>query len=258
VCGRRGALASEDATHDSLPRRLYGSQPGVSGSGWITNYGTVRILAGAAPGPSAQFQPILAGSWQGDGTYQPIGGTWDGASHVFTVSPQVPGMSGTPVTLDLSQSQRVLIDDSSSGWTLGASFPASVDPAPMSFTAEPVTGDTLYDLLYQLPPSHQIFGAWQLSAEGFVPSEDQPVYLSFDVGLGNLKTSDIALWHYDGGTWTPFETDVFTYDGQHANFLAESFSAYAVSAVPEPGTLVLLLAAALAGVIWQWRRGRAK
>jgi len=112
-------------------------------------------------------------------------------------------------------------------------------------------------LLYQLPPSHQIFGAWQLSAEGFVPSEDQPVYLSFDVGLGNLKTSDIALWHYDGGTWTPFETDVFTYDGQHANFLAESFSAYAVSAVPEPGTLVLLLAAALAGVIWQWRRGRA-
>jgi len=217
--------------------------------GWFSNAGTVRILAGPGPAPGSVHEPIRAANWKGSGSYQAIGGTWDATSHVFTVSAQVPGMSGTPVALDLSQSHRVLIDDSSSGWTLGASFPASVDPAPMSFTAEPVTGDLLYELEYELPPGHELFGAWELSAEGFVPSEDEPVYLSFHLGLEDLKTSDLALWHYDGSQWAPFETDVFTYDGQYASVLVTSFSAYAVSAVPEAGALALLLAAAFAGVV---------
>ncbi len=229
-----------------------------AGTGPISNNGAVRVLAGAAPAGDSTWQPILAGTWDGSGQYQPIGGTWDGASHVFTVSAPVPGMGGSPVALDLSDRQRVLINDSPSGWTLGASFPASADPMPITFTAQPVSGDPLYDLQYQMPEGHEVFGAWQLSAESFTPSEDEPVYLSFDVGLGGLKTSDIALWHYDGSQWAPFETDVFTYDGQYASVLVTGFSAYAVSAVPEPGTLVLLLVAAFAGVLWQWRRGRAK
>ncbi len=224
------------------------------GSGTITNAGTVRLLAGAAPEEGFEEAPITAGTWSGSGKYQPLGGTWDVGSHVFTVSAQVPGIGGSPVALDLSQAQRVLVEDTASAWTLGASFPASADPMPITFTAQPLSGDTLYDLQYQLPEGQQVFGAWELAASGFTPSEDEPVYLSFYVGQDELATDEISLWHYDGTQWTPFETDVFTYDRQYANFLAESFSAYAVSAVPEPGTLLLLLGCLCAALICRRRR----
>jgi len=232
-----------------------------SGSGTLSNDGTVRILAGLGAQGGSVHQPIRAGAWMGTGTYQAIGGTWDAERHEFTVSPYQPAPSWTHVDLDLSQCQRVLIEDEGTCWILGASFPASETSRPIVFFAEPVTGDLLYELEYELPPGHELFGAWQLSVEGFTPSAEEPVYLSFGVfdfetGRGGLNASEITLWHYDGTKWSPLESDMFTHDGQYANFLAESFSAYAVSAVPEPGTLLLAVGAAFAGVVWQWWRGR--
>jgi len=225
------------------------------GRGTMNNAGTVRILAGAAASAGEQHSPVVGGRWEGRGTYQPIGGTWDGATHVFTVSAQVRGMSGAPVALDLSQSQRVLIHDSSSGRSLGASFPAANATSPISLTAEPITGDMLYDLQYQLASGLQVFGAWELSVQGFVPSADEPVYLSFDVGREDLKTGDLAVWHYDGSQWGGFPANVALCRG-YASFEIQTPGTYAVSAVPEAGALALLLGAAFAGVLWQWWRAR--
>jgi len=100
-----------------------------------------------------------------------------------------------------------------------------------------------------------VLGAWEISASGSGYSPYDPVYLSFDVGPGFAR-SDFDVWHYDGSQWAAFETDVFSYDGRYASMLVTGFSAYAVSAVPEPGTLVLLVSAALAGVVWLRWRGR--
>ena len=105
---------------------------------WLTiNDGTVRIMAGASPAANATFTPISAGNWSGSGTYQAIGGTWDEGSHVFTASQVQTGTSGTPVTIDLADKQRVLIHqhEDGSGWTVAqASWPPQ---APRRLTSRP-------------------------------------------------------------------------------------------------------------------------
>jgi len=224
------------------------------GTGTLTNWGAVRLLAGAGPNAGAQFQPILAGSWQGSGTYQSIGGSWDGPSRTFTVSPVIEGQSGQPVVVgQLLWEQRVRIEDDPTGWGLGASFLNK--PGELIFTASPVSSGPLDALEALLEPGHTVLGAWEMSASGSGYSPGDPVFLSFDIG-GGFARSDFDVWHYDGSQWAPFETDVFSYDGRYASMLVTGFSAYAVSAVPEPGTLVLLLATALVAVLWQWWRGR--
>ena len=51
-----------------------------------------------------------------------------------------------------------------------------------------------------------------------------------------------ALWSLTNGTWSPFTPDLQTYDSfGNLSFTIPSFaSAYAVTAVPEPASLLLL------------------
>ena len=57
---------------------------------------------------------------------------------------------------------------------------------------------------------------------------------------------NLQVWYYDGPSWTNYGANDLIYDGTYADFTVTGFSGYAVlSAVPEPGTLVMLLAAAL-------------
>jgi len=83
-------------------------------------------------------------------------------------------------------------------------------------------------------------------------AESDPAYLSFSVGSGHNR-SDFALWHFDGVQWSDLDAADLTYDGQYASFTVHGFSGYAVSAVPEPSSLVLLVMAALA-LLMQFRR----
>ena len=72
------------------------------GTGFVSNGGTIRILAGAGvPTDGVQYSPISAGSWGGTGTYQAVGGTWNTTNQTFTASSVTHGTSGTPVSLDL-------------------------------------------------------------------------------------------------------------------------------------------------------------
>jgi hypothetical protein len=233
-----------------------GKSSSVSGgTGTITNDGTIRIGTGASPAAGATFTPISAGTWSGSGTYQALGGTWNSTSHVFTASAVQEGTSGSPVTIDLSSNQRVLISDSGdsgTGWSVGASFLAAASPKSLSITASAMGDDTLLSLKDLLEPDLSVLGGWQFAADSGYTTGD-PAYLSFNVGAG-YNRNGLEVWHYDGTNWTPYAANDLTYDGTYASFTVTSFSGYAVT-TPEPGTLALL-ATGLLGMLIYARRTR--
>lgn len=55
----------------------------------------------------------------------------------------------------------------------------------------------------------------------------------------------------------PFTASDLTYDGTYASFTVIGFSGYAVTTVPEPSTMALLVAAAVGLLAYQRRRTRA-
>ncbi len=231
---------------------------GLSGSGKIDNDGTVRILAGAGATSENFYSPIAAGTWSGGGIYQAVGGTWDSGNHQFTVSGVQSGDSSETITLDLAYIQRALIVDSGvdkTDWSVGASFLAAEESTALNFTATVIGGETLTNLQNLLDPNQSVLGAWNFIVAGDGYTEGDPAYLSFDVGAGYSR-GDLQVWHFDGSVWTDFDVMDLTYDGTYASFTVTGFSGYAVSAVPEPGTLVLLIAAAL-GLLIHARRKRA-
>ena len=131
------------------------------------------------------------------------------------------------------------------------SFLAKTTSTPLTFTATAISGGALTALEAILDPGQLILGAWQFSAsDGYTPGD--PAYLSFGVGSGHDRNG-LPAWHYDGTNWSPYTANDLTYNGTCASFTVTSFSGYAV-AVPEPGTLALLLAAALGVLGYAWWR----
>ena len=131
--------------------------------------------------------------------------------------------------------QRVLVSDSG-GWAVGASFLAS--SSTIDFTATAISGSTLTDL-QTLATGQSVRSGWAFSADNYVVSSTNPVYLSLNVGSG-WSVDDLDLWHYttaDG--WETYSATDMTYDGTYASFTVTSFSGYAVTAVPEPSAIIL-------------------
>ena len=92
-----------------------------AGSGAMSNNGTVRILAAQGSGGQHVFTHSRRNVERKRGL---SGGRRDleHKRHAFTVSPAVSGAAGTPVSLDPSQKQRLLITDAGTSQWLGASF----------------------------------------------------------------------------------------------------------------------------------------
>ncbi|NQU25691.1 MAG: PEP-CTERM sorting domain-containing protein [Candidatus Nealsonbacteria bacterium] len=223
------------------------------GSGTITNDGEIRILAGAGATAGNVYEPIAAGKFSGSGGYQPVGGTWHGPSHQFTASDVVSGAPGAMVTIDRSETQRVLIDDAHTGWSVGASFLAADVASEVHVTATAISDSTLAELASLLQADDLVRGAWMFEVTGAYNADD-PAYLSFDVGPW-FDPSEVTLWYHDGSQWAEYEAADLTCNGDYASFTVTGFSGYAVSAVPEPGSLGLLAAAALAlAGLRRWRR----
>ena len=198
----------------------------------LTNNGTVRVLAGAGVPAGNAYSPISASTWSGSGTYQAVGGTWNDSDRQFTASAVQPGTSGMPVSIDLLSEQRILVSDSSTGWSVGVSFLAEPASTPLNFTATTLGGNTLASLDAQLLSGQSVLAAWSFLATSGYESGD-PAYLSFDVG----SASGLEVWQYNGSNWTQYDPTDLTDDGTYASFTVTSLGDYAVSAVPEPATI---------------------
>jgi T5SS/PEP-CTERM-associated repeat protein len=226
-----------------------------NGSGTLTNNGTVRILAGAKPTAGASFSPISAGTWTGTGTYQPLGGMWDAINHLFTASAVQSGAAGSPVTVDLASIQRIIVNDTGpggTGWAVGASFAPTTSSNPLSLTATPIDAGLQADLKSQLTPNQAIVNGWTFSIPtGYNPGD--PAYLSFSLGSAYAGCSgdDLQVWYYDTSSgWASYNAFDLSCDGQFANFTVSGFGGYALVTVPEPGTLAMLAAGGIFGIIF--------
>jgi fibronectin-binding autotransporter adhesin len=231
----------------------------AGGTGTITNYGTVRILAGAGVpvNNSITYSPISAGTWSGTGTCQPVGGTWDVTNHLFKASSVTADVSGSSIALDLASVQRALITcdrGDERDWAVGASFPAAGSASDITFSATAINDGLLDALQDAVGTDREILSGWTLSTTGFTPSANNPIYLSFDVGA-DYPLGDLRVWHYDGVAWTSCTPIDLTYDGTYASFTVTGLSGYAVT-TPEPSAVVLLGIGVLGllGYTWRCRR----
>jgi T5SS/PEP-CTERM-associated repeat protein len=223
----------------------HGSSLGVgAGTGTITNAGKIRFLTGLQPTAGGQFSPIAAATWSGTGIYQAVGGTWNTTTHVFTVSDTLPGVSGTPIAVDLSQQQRVLVQENAINRAIGASFLSKTGTgSTLNFTAATLTDADLPSLQALLQPGESVLNAWNLSADGTGYVATDPIYLSLSVP-SDLSRHDVEIWKLTGTTWSPFTADDLTTADGYASFTITGLSGYAVTVVPEPSTILLLLLAA--------------
>ncbi len=243
VYGGTGSLAIDVGTGSNLTV--------AGGTGTITNTGTVWILAGPGATPSEMYYPISADTWSGTGAYKGIGGTWNTSTHAFTASQVEPGAAGSPVNIDLITKQRVRIDDSATGSSLGASFLASTKSKSVTFSATPIDGTALTSLESLLDPSESLLAGWQCSVSSGFAFGDL-AYLSFNIGADH-PADNLSVWHYDGTAWTSYDASDLTYDGTWASFTVTGFSGYAVT-TPEPSTLALLAAASFCAIVLTRRR----
>ncbi|MGC4098276.1 MAG: VPLPA-CTERM sorting domain-containing protein [Nitrospira sp.] len=230
-----------------------GSTVSVSGStGTLTNDGTIR-LAAKATAANGTYAPITAGTWNGAGTVQALGGVYNPTTHSVTVSSAATGQAGVATTIDPSVTQRMLITDSATGQQVGASFQATQTPSNISLIASLMGPSQLSLLQGLLDPGKAVLGAWNFSATGY--TQGDPVYLSLQVG-GGQKFYDLDVWHFDGTGWARYLNSDLAYDNKFASFVANGFSGYAISglaAVPVPAA-VWLFGSGLAALVGLARR----
>ncbi len=173
-----------------------------------------------------------------------IGGTWDDTAKTFNVAAPTVLAAGAGDAIDAGE--RMLFTDPGSGKQVGVSFGGV--PAGMTFSADLMDPADVASLRL-VSGDGTVLAAWDFTTD--LPADNE-VLLSFDVGLG---WEDVKVWHFDGGAWSPFSPDLFTYDSHGiASFAVTSFSGYAVTVVPEPWTLGLLALGGLA--MGLARRGR--
>jgi uncharacterized protein YjbI with pentapeptide repeats len=96
---------------------------------------------------------------------------------------------------------------------------------------------------------------WDMSFNGQF-SGDATVTVHFDPSLlGSLPLSDLYIEHYENGSWVIPPNQVIDPINDTITFSSDGFSPYALAAVPEPGTLALLAASAIAAFsAWLRRR----
>ncbi len=233
-----GAVVSLDI-HSSF---LVGTADNEWG-GTITNDGTIRLAAGAGA-DTGTYTPISFGEMSGDGIIQAMGGLWDADTRTVTVFEAVNARGETvaAVDLDLSENQRALVLDTSTGMSAGAAFTGTDAETQIQVSVAAVTGGTL-ELLDSLTrgTTEQILSAWQFSVTGYTVNEDRPVYLSLDAASAS-DLLDLSIWVFLDGSWEEYDPADLSFDGAYASFTATGLGTFAVTSaacVPLPGAMGL-------------------
>ena len=192
-------------------------------AGTFSDFGTLRMKA--VPGLAAgSYTPVVAGSWASV-TPQTLGGSWRRANHTFVVTAAAVGNSGQPTTINLSQKQRIAVTDVPSGHKLEANFQSTTSTSNLTLTSTPLTTSQASLLQSDLAPGNSILDGWTFTTTGYTTGT--PIFLSLSVGQ-NFATSALAVWQYNGSTWTPFAASDLAYDGTYADFTASALSGFAI------------------------------
>ena len=236
-----GATLTTNALYINNKSRLtvdLGTGSTVTSTGVLTNDGTIR-LAAKATAANGTYAPINAGTWNGTGTVQALGGVYDPTTHSVTVSSAAIGQSGVATTIDRSVTQRLLITDGATDQQVGASFQAAMTPSNLSLMASLMDQSQVSLLQGLLDPGDSVLSAWDFSATGYTTGD--PVYLSLEVGGGQMFY-DLDVWNFDGAGWAKYLNTDLAYDNQFASFVANDFSGYAISGltpIPVPAAVWL-------------------
>ncbi len=239
----------------------YGSSlaVGSTGTGAITNNGTIRLVAGAGAGAGA-YTPMYYGAMSGSGTVQTLGGVWNSTNHTVTVNAaSTAGGAGgaTAFISNLASAQRALVTDTALGTSVGAGFQAG--SGSLAFTANSIGGAELSGLESKLTAGQYFLSGWTFSTSGY--STGNPVYLSLFAGTSETL-SGLEVWDYNGTSWSQFAANDLAYDGAYASFTSTNLNDYAVTGAapltgatptPIPGAL-LLFGPGLAGLIGMRKR----
>lgn len=220
-----------------------------SNGGSFVNNGAVRLVAQANLAADVyhpiSVEPMPYGgpeSWSGSGTYEAMGGTWNASAHTFTVSPALHTTAGTMISIALANNQRLTV-----GNDLDVCFAEGT--ATLNFTANQTSSETLAGLAGMLDDGEVVQGSWDFDIAGL--PDHHKVMLAYAV---NEDFSDLRIWHYDSvNGWSGYDGGDLTFDNGWAEFTVDSFSSYAVTAVPEPATLILFGI----GSLMMWHRRKA-
>ena len=114
-----------------------------SGAITISNAARVRLLAGAGVPAGNTYSPISAGTWSGSGTIRRSAGPGTRPPICSPFRKRLTGAAGTPVSIDQSQQQRILITDPASGQSRRRELLGDDQSHVASLTASPLAGTNL-------------------------------------------------------------------------------------------------------------------
>jgi T5SS/PEP-CTERM-associated repeat protein len=221
-----------------------GNAANVSGSGTITNAGTIRLVAGASAA-NGTYTPITASTWANTGTIQALGGVWNSTNHTVTVNSAITTTAGTAASMDLYTNQRGLVTDPSTGNSVGLGFQATATSNPITFSATTIGGSELSSLQSLLGTGKSVLSDWSFTTTGTTVSSSNPVYLSLSAGAGQ-SLAGLAIWDFNGSAWSQLSPTDLAYNGNYASFTALNLKDIAVSGTetasptPIPAALWLL------------------
>ena len=192
-------------------------------TGNLTNDAEILLLAGPKLF-SGDYTPIsVTGSWSGSGTYKPIGGTWDGATHTFSVSDPVAIPAGMNITLDLQNDQQLYISDDKG--MIGVRFMGADVSTPIDFSASRTSSATQQQLRPLLKTSESVLVSWDFTTT----LAAYPATVSYTI-LSGHDADELKIWQHDGANWSRVIPDFISYNDFSVTFTVDSFSSYAVTA----------------------------
>ncbi len=213
-------------------------------SGTLYNRGTIRLVAGAGAAASDTYTPLSYGTLSNYGSFEVLGGVWDAGTKTVKVSDAVAAGNGEEASVTLSESQRVLVTDTSTGKSAGAAFLAADTTISLTATLLGEADlDSLETLVAETDEAATVLSAWQFSL-GEGDDYDDAVYLSL-FAEGATDVLDLIIWYLsDEDGWVEYDAADLAFDNTYASFAVTELGTYAVSAVtsavPVPGAVFLL------------------
>lgn len=192
----------------------------------VSNGGLLSFKRGSlSDGASA----ALAG-YSGAGAVQAFGGTF--SDGVFTAGKSADVSSG-PVTVGTGDS-----DVSSVRFSAGGNKNLSLDFNIAGMGEREVVVNSISEVSDVSGIDGEVKAAYSIDAD-----YDGQLSVVFSAYIGEAEVANLLAWHReDGGQWELYDAEIEYKDGI-ASFIADGFSSYAISQVPEPAAVAALFGA---------------